>query len=151
MKKLILAITFIIATSQITAIAFVADPPTCTKDIECGTAEICRNNKCTELVPRLGEGASEFSPIYEETGVVGKLPEVTLESAFSSAIKTILTLTTALIITALVITGVYYLKSRGQEEDITKAKTILIYIIMGVAFMAAAYGVITGISQFKFF
>ncbi len=47
--------------------------------------------------------------------------------------------------------GVYYLKSRGQEEDITKAKTIIIYIIIGVTIMAAAYGVITGISQFNFF
>ncbi len=140
-------IIFIASQSSLSLVAFSAE--TCNP--ACAPASVCKNGKCIDLVPRLGEGTTKTGEKYKETALVGKLPEVTLESAFTSIIKLILTWTTIFIITALVMAGVYYLKSRGQEEDITKAKTIIIYIIIGVTIMAAAYGVITGISQFNFF
>lgn len=150
MKKLLLTIIFLILAAQSSLTVFAKTGVACTSNLQCDVAEVCKNKKCVELVPRPGEGKTETNN-NKEIVLVGKLPEVTLESAFTSIIKTILTWTTIFIITALVAAGVYYLRSRGQEEDITKAKTIIIYIIIGVAIMAAAYGVITGISQFNFF
>lgn len=151
MKKFILTITFLLIANQISIVAFAYVAGPCTSNLECGDAEFCTNGKCVELVPRLGEGNTDISEKYKETTQVGQLPELTLESAFTSIIKTVLTWTTIFIISALVVAGFYYLKSRGQEEDITKAKNIIIYILIGVTIMAAAYGIITGISQFNFF
>jgi len=102
------------------------------------------------LTQRPGESKND-TDIKDELKVVGDLPELEIDTALTAIIKNILTFAMSLTMIALVVTGVYYLQSLGKEEDITKAKDIIIYLIIGMAIMAAAYGVVSGISQFNFF
>lgn len=103
-----------------------------------------------ELLPRPGlEEGKEVTP--EELEAVASLPEITPEQAFTTAIKTILGWSMLLALIAIIVAAIYYLQSRGTEEDISKAKSIIIYLIIGMAIMAAAYGIIAGIAQFEFF
>ncbi len=57
----------------------------------------------------------------------------------------------SLTIIALVIAGVYYLTAEGDEEKVGKAKNIIVYLIIGMAIMAAAFGFVSGIAQLDFF
>lgn len=82
---------------------------------------------------------------------IQNLPNVTIESGLSIAIKTILRSAMLLTIIAIVVAAIYYLTSRGKEEDITKAKDIILYLIIGMAVMAAAYGVVAGLTRFNVF
>lgn len=101
-----------------------------------------------ELVPRPGD---QLGKTFEELKVVSDLPEVTIEEAITTTIKTILAWSMLLALITIVFIGVYYLKSMGTEEDLSKSKNMMIYLAIGMAIMAAAYGVVVGISQFDFF
>ncbi|MFC1615851.1 hypothetical protein ACFL21_01810 [Patescibacteria group bacterium] len=108
------------------------------------------------LLPRPGEstGDEESGKLeieYPELGVVGNLPEVTAEGAVTAVIKTILGWTMLLALVAIVVAGIYYLKSEGEEEEIAKAKRILVYLIVGMLVMAASYGIVSGVAKFDFF
>lgn len=113
-----------------------------------------------KLIPKSGEKsanpddflkANENLTKYPEVGQVAKLPELTQTSLITEVIKLILTWSMLITLIAIVVAAIYYLISRGKEEDITKAKDILIYLMIGIAIMAAAYGVVVGITQFEFF
>jgi hypothetical protein len=99
-----------------------------------------------KVIPKPGT-----SDKFKEIDNVAGLPEVTLESAISVTIETILAWAMLLTLVAIVVAGIYFIQSRGTEEDITKAKDIILYLVIGMAIMAASYGVIAGLSQFKFF
>jgi len=113
------------------------------------------DKKVSDLLPRPGESGTESSVVitnkYKELDAVGNLPEIGIEGAMTTVIKTILGWAMIITVVALVIMGIYYLISMGNEEDISKAKDIILYLIIGMAIMAAAYGVVAGISQFDFF
>jgi Na+-translocating ferredoxin:NAD+ oxidoreductase RnfG subunit len=108
-----------------------------------------------DLLPRPGEKESTYATEnikkYEELGTVADLPEVTDTALMTTIIKTILGWAMLLTIAGIVVASVYYLTSRGKEEDVTKAKDILLYLVVGMAIMAAAYGIVSGIAQFEFF
>ena len=109
-----------------------------------------------DLLPRPGEkGSSSYSvkntEKYEELGEVANLPEVTDTALMTTVIKTILGWAMLLTIAGIIVASIYYLTSRGKEEDVTKAKDIIIYLVVGMAIMAAAYGIVSGIAQFEFF
>jgi len=89
--------------------------------------------------------------ITKEQEVVGKLPKVEAQTLLTIVIKYILRLAAILTMIALIITAIYYLISMGKEEDISKARNILIYLIIGIVIIASSYGIVTGISQFDFF
>ncbi len=108
-----------------------------------------------ELLPRPGEKGSTYATEniekYEELGTVAALPEVTDTALMTTVIKTILGWSMLLTIAGIVAASIYYLTSRGKEEDVTKAKDIILYLVVGMAIMAAAYGIVSGIAQFQFF
>lgn len=101
-----------------------------------------------DLVPRPGD---QLGGTFKELKVVSALPEVTIEEAITTTIKTILAWSMSIALITIVFIGIYYLKSMGTEEDLSKSKNMIIYLAIGMAIMAAAYGVIVGISQFDFF
>lgn len=103
-----------------------------------------------ELVPLPGKD-TPVSTKYPETGMVSELPHITLEESISISTQTILGWAMIFTVIALVVAGFYYLQARGKEEDIKKSKDILLYLVIGMAIMAAAYGVVAGIAQFEFF
>lgn len=127
MRKILITIilTFLTLTFGIPAFAITAD----------------------DLVPRPntdGEGSAELD-------ATGDLPKVDLPSFFTTLIKTILGWAMLIAMAAIVVAAIYYLKSRGKEEDITKAKDIILYLVIGMAIMAAAYAIVAGILKFEFF
>lgn len=82
---------------------------------------------------------------------VANLPDVSLEGGMTLVIKTILKSAMLLTIIAIVVAAIYYIISRGKDEDMTKAKDIILYLIIGMAIIAAAYGIIAGVTQFNVF
>ena len=104
------------------------------------------------LLPELNSGnaTNDGEPI-KEVEALQALPKVTLEEGLITAIQTILTFSMAISLIVLVYMGVIYLQSMGKEEDLSKVKNMMIYLILGIAIMAAAYGVTLGIAQFDFF
>lgn len=116
----------------------------------CNILKVCLN-RIDVLTGRPGEDSINIINKYPETKTIANLPELTLEAGISDVIKTILGWSMIITIVAIVVASIYYMISRGKDEDITKAKDILIYLIIGMAIMAAAYGIVAGISQFNFF
>lgn len=126
----------------------------CTYDYNCQPNLVCANKKCTPTIDALTSRPGQKDKIkenYPETTAVANLPNVTLESAMSEVILLILRVSMLLTIIAIVVAAIYYIISRGKEEDITKAKDIILYLVIGIAIMAAAYGIVSGIAQFDFF
>lgn len=115
----------------------------------CPAGKVCFKNACTDYTDLLLQIPADSK--NEDIKKLRDLPQVTVESALSTAIKTILGAAMLLTIIAIVVAGIYYLQSQGQEEDITKAKNIILYLIIGMAIMAGAYGFVSGVIQFKFF
>jgi hypothetical protein len=79
------------------------------------------------------------------------LPNVELEQGVGIAIKTVLRWSFYLTLISLVVASIYYIMSMGKEEDITKARNIILYLVIGMAIIAGAYGIVAGVSQFDFF
>lgn len=100
-----------------------------------------------QLVPR---DIMKDSP-YSDSSAVSKLPNVTIEAAITSVIKTVLGWSIIFTLAALIVAAVYYLIAQGKEDEIGKSKDIIVYLVIGLAIMSAAYGIVTGILKFKFF
>lgn len=88
---------------------------------------------------------------YDELKAVAALPEVTITQTITIIIKTILGWSMLITLVVLVFMGIYYLQSLGNEDDLSKVKNMMVYLVIGMAIMAAAYGVIVGVAQFDFF
>ena len=86
----------------------------------------------------------------EQITAIEALPDVTAEQIIGSVILQILEWTFVLTVIAIVVAAIYYVTARGNDEDITKAKNILLYLVIGMAIIGAAYGVIAGITQLEF-
>lgn len=154
MKKLILitlGTILITLTFASTALAATA----CDADFQCPPGTKCINDLCLDpieiMLERPGEYDDKTLKSPAETGAVADLPNISLESGFKTAMKTILGATMILTIIAIVVAAVFYILSQGNDEDISKAKNIILYLVIGMAVMAAAYGIVTGVVQFDFF
>ena len=84
------------------------------------------------LLPRPGEVPSG-TPTNPELGAIGDLPEIVPEAAFTSIIKTILGASMILTIIAIGVVAFYYVTGQGEEEDMNKAKSIILYLVVGMA------------------
>lgn len=144
MKKILITIGLTtILLIQMTSVALAKE---CVTSLQCDKGEICAKNVCTDLIPRAGEDLSTNKK-YPETGKLVDLPEVTVEDVIATTIMTILKWSLSLAIVALIVTGTYYLISQGNEEELSKAKNILIYLIVGMLIIAAAYAIVSGVAQ----
>lgn len=88
---------------------------------------------------------------YQDLGTIKNLPSVTLEAGIADVIKTVLGWSMIFAVAALVVTGIFYLTSRGEEEGTSKAKKMLMYLFIGMLAIASAYAVVSGIAKFDFF
>lgn len=66
----------------------------------------------------------------------------------TSVIKTILFVAGALVMIGLLVVGAMFLTGSSNEENITKARKILIYLVIGIILISVSYAVVSGISQF---
>lgn len=151
MKKLLLTISIIIAgTIGLSSTVFAACP-----ENGCPNGEVCDVGICKSLIEvltgRPGKTSGTDVGKNPETEAVADLPNVGIEGAITSTVKIILGWAMSITLVTLVVSAIYYIQSRGNEEDVKKAKDMMLYLIIGMAIMAAAYGLVSGLSQFKFF
>lgn len=161
MKKLLFTISLfaLLLASSATTLAGPGSSgiSTCTDNSDCGTNQLCDflsgtcKNSLDVLTGRAAETDAVTGNQYPESKNIANLPKITLESGITTAIKTILGWAMILTIAAIVVASIFFMIARGKDEDITKAKDIILYLVIGMAIIAAAYGVVAGISQFNFF
>lgn len=81
---------------------------------------------------------------------VSKLPKSNPSDIINTAVKTVLSFSMILTLISLIAAAIYYLISNGDEAKTSKAKHIILYLLIGMAIIAGSLGVVTGITQFKF-
>jgi hypothetical protein len=104
-----------------------------------------------DLLPIVGDKYPDLPENFPETAAVGALPELTAEGAAAEFIKLVLEWSMAITLVAIIVAAIYFIISRGKEEDISKAKDIMFYLVIGMAIMSASYALVSGIAQFEFF
>jgi hypothetical protein len=92
---------------------------------------------------------ADVDSIMPQNAIINTLPKVSMQSAVTTIIKNILSFSFVITILALVVTGIYYLISEGNDEETGKAKKILLYLVIGMAIIGASYGIVSGITRFK--
>ncbi len=120
-----------------------------------------------DLLPKESIDASDTSTTTEEGDTITggeldeslkekishyqNLPDVKLESVFTTVIKTVLFLAGSLLTVGLIVVGIMYLVSAGNEEAQTKAKKILTYLGLGIIVISVSYALVAGIMQINLF
>ena len=123
----------------------------CTKDSECPGNELCQYNKCVSATDGLLPKPNGSGETYNATKTLQNLPSVSSSEVIAKIIKNVLGFSMSMTLIALVVAGIFYITARGDDEQITKAKNIILYLVIGMAVMAASYGIVAGITQFQFF
>ncbi len=107
--------------------------------------------KVGDLIPKIGDTVKDSDgKVFPEAVAVKNLPELTEQGVVTEFIKLVLTWSMAIALIAIVVAAIYYIMSRGKEEDITKSKDILFYLVIGMAILSTAFGIVSGIAQFDF-
>lgn len=78
----------------------------------------------------------------DETGYI-------TQTLYSNLIKLALGIASVLIVISFVIAGTFYVTAQGNEDQLNKAKSILIYTLIAVAIIASAYGITMGVTKIK--
>ena len=77
------------------------------------------------------------------------LPDVTYQGLFRTVIKTIMYLSGILATVGMIIAGIMFLGSSTNEENLVKARKVLIYVVVGIVIISVSYAVVTGILKIK--
>lgn len=88
---------------------------------------------------------------YPELEQVANLPEVSIESGVAIFINTVLRFAFLLCLTTIVIISINLVRSDGDEDKMTQAKKMIIFLLIGMAIIAGSMAIITGVSRFNFF
>ena len=148
MKKILLKTAVLIITVFILspALANAADPPQTDNKVN-----------IDELIFQTFWGSDWEDTTWENRNTlgeeaVGALPDnISAESVMSAAIKIILQVAMFLVLIGIIVSAIYYVISLGNEDNIAKAKNIILYLVVGMVIIMAAYGIVTGLAQFEFF
>lgn len=152
LTKIIGTLLLTLALASTSFAGSVAIGEECKSSDDCKTGLVCSSNKiCQSATDVLLPIPDETIEDYPEVEAVRNLPRITIEGALATVVKTLLGWSMIFALGAIIVSALYYLISRGKEEDTAKAKQIILYLVIGIAIMAAAYGVVTGLTQFDFF
>jgi len=102
-----------------------------------------------KLLPRFDVIPIEQQGIGDEITNYGNLTSASWTTIVASVIKTILFVAGALVIIGLLVVGAMFMTGASNEENITKARKILIYLVIGILLISVSYAVVSGISQFN--
>lgn len=80
---------------------------------------------------------------------VSSKQEYSFADVFASIIKILTGVAVVMTFVGAIVAGVIYMFSEGEESKTTKAKTIMIYIIIGDLIIAASYAIVRGITLIK--
>ncbi len=83
--------------------------------------------------------------------LIKNLPSGDWQTILTQIIKFILAITGTLALISFTYAGIIFLTGRGEEDQLSKAKKLLIWTIAALGIIAVSYAVVLGISQFKFF
>jgi len=100
--------------------------------------------------PSSDKEATEAS-IKNKLDTYKNLPKASLNQLFTTSIKTVLFIAGSLLTIGLVVAGIMFLTSSGNEENQTKAKKMLTYLGIGIAIISVSYALISGIMQINLF
>ncbi len=82
---------------------------------------------------------------------VQKLPSGSWQEILTGVIKFVLGITGTLAFISFSFAGILFVTARGEEDQLTKAKHLLIWSIAALGIIAVSYAIVLGISQLKFF
>lgn len=102
-----------------------------------------------KLLPRFDVIPIEQQGIGDEITNYGNLTGASWTQIVASVIKTILFVAGALVMVGLLVVGAMFMTGASNEENITKARKILIYLVIGIILISVSYAVVSGISQFN--
>ena len=97
-----------------------------------------------DLLPMQNSSGSTEIATYQE------LPDLSVGEFIGATVKTLIGWSMIITIIAIVVTGIFFLTAQGKDEDISKAKDVMIYALIGLVIMASAYAVVVGLIQFNF-
>ncbi len=80
---------------------------------------------------------------------IGSKKESSFADVFGSIIKIMSGIAVVMTFVGAIVAGVMYLFSEGEEGKTTKARSIMIYIIIGDLIIAASYLIVSGITSIK--
>jgi len=86
----------------------------------------------------------------DELSTASQLPEKSVPEVLSDIANILLGLTGTIAMVGLIVAGVMYVTARGDDQQMEKAKNILIYIAIGLVVIAASYAIILGVSSLSF-
>jgi hypothetical protein len=98
-----------------------------------------------------GSATPESSSLTEKLSQYKNLPKPELNSLFVTAIRTILFLAGAMVTVGIIVSGIFFLTSAGNEEGQTKAKKILLYLGIGIIIISVSYAIVSGILEINLF
>lgn len=116
---------------------------------------LCYANPIDDLVPKISEDTEYIknADIEQKTELesYGQLTDRTFEQILKTAVKTMLYIAGSLVVIGLLVVGVMFMTGSTSEENLTKARKVLMYIGIGVLIMSVSYALITGIMQIDLF
>jgi len=101
-----------------------------------------------KYIPRYGDIG--FPQYKEELQAVEQLPGYDLPVVLSMAANILIGVTGSIAVVGLIVAGVLYVTAHGNDQQTDKAKSIILYIVIGLAVVAASYAIILGISSLSF-
>jgi len=104
-----------------------------------------------DLIPKPAITTDENKESITENNIKNyeTLPDVTYQGLFRTVIKTIMYLSGILVTVGMIVAGIMFLSSSTNEENLVKARKILIYVVMGIVIISVSYAVVTGILKIK--
>lgn len=150
MKKLlaIIGLTLVLGTQLLTTVVFAAGDTPATEPAQATDPKSPTEN----LLPTFEDKAIpiELSEgIGEELITYSNLTDASWTQIVTSVIKTILFVAGALVMIGLLVVGAMFMTGASNEENITKARKILIYLVIGIILISVSYALVSGISQFN--
>lgn len=111
------------------------------------------NNLSKQKIDKLftirGTSKVELKNLQKVSEQVGSTQEGSYSDVFAAIVKTISGAAVIMTFVGIVVAGILFVFAQGEESRITKARTILIYIIVGDLIIAASYMIIRGITLIK--
>lgn len=102
-----------------------------------------------KLLPQFKPTEGQQTGIKDELTNYSNLTNASWTQIVTSAIKTLLFVAGTLVLIGLLVVGAMFLTGASNEESITKARKILIYLVIGIILISVSYALVSGISQFK--
>jgi len=149
MKKLLatIGLALILLIPMTTGLAL-AKPPATDEQQQAGQATTPKLPS-DDLLPKFTDPKGQGG-IEEELKTYSNLNSASWTQIVASVIKTILFVAGALVMIGLLVVGAMFMTGSSNEENITKARKILIYLVIGIILISVSYAVVSGISQFNF-